>query len=63
MQAAGHLAHNARRTVVVAAALLCAALAGPVASEEIKVALSGSQEIPPVTTSATGTGTINVGAD
>jgi hypothetical protein len=49
--------------VVVAAALLCAALAGPVASEEIKVALSGSQEIPPVTTSATGTGTINVGAD
>ena len=32
-------------------------------SQETKVALSGGQEIPPVTTSATGTAIINVGPD
>ncbi len=32
-------------------------------SQEIKVALSGNQEIPPVTTSASGVGTITVNAD
>lgn len=46
-----------------AAALLFAVYAGPAASDEIKVTLSGAQEIPPVTTSATGTGTVTVGAD
>ena len=32
-------------------------------TEEIKVVLSGAQEIPPVTTSASGTGTIGVAPD
>jgi hypothetical protein len=32
-------------------------------SQEVKVALSGSQEIPPVATSASGTGTFTVNAD
>jgi CHRD domain len=32
-------------------------------SQEVKVALSGSQEVPPVTTSASGSGTITIGAD
>ena len=32
-------------------------------SQEIKVVLSGNQEIPPVATSASGTGTITVNAD
>ena len=46
-----------------AAALLLAGYAGAATTEEIKIVLSGSQEIPPVTTSATGTGTIGVGPD
>ena len=37
--------------------------AGLVLADEISVTLSGSQEIPPVTTSATGTGTLTVGPD
>src|SRR5215204_4180827 len=36
---------------------------GSAASQEIKVMLSGAQEIPPVTTTATGTGTLSLGAD
>jgi hypothetical protein len=36
---------------------------GSVRGDEIKVTLSGNQEIPPVTTSASGTGTFNVGED
>jgi hypothetical protein len=36
---------------------------GSVLSDEVKVTLSGNQEIPPVTTSALGTGTFTVGAD
>ena len=32
-------------------------------SDEIKVTLSGTQEVPPVTTSATGSGTIMINAD
>lgn len=51
------------RVLARAAILSLAAWAGPALSQEIKVALSGAQEIPPVTTSATGTGTVNVGAD
>ena len=51
------------RALALAAILLCAAWAGPALSQEIKVALSGMQEIPPVTTAATGTGTVNIGAD
>lgn len=43
--------------------LLCAVQAGSALAQEIKVTLSGAQEIPPVTTTATGTGTITVGAD
>jgi CHRD domain-containing protein len=46
-----------------AAALLVAASASTVSAADIKVTLSGSQEVPPVTTSAAGTGTITVGAD
>lgn len=50
--------------VLIAAAALCfGAYAAAATTEEIKVVLSGSQEIPPVTTSAAGTGTIGVGPD
>jgi CHRD domain len=49
--------------IALASALFLAAYAAPAASNELKVPLSGAQEIPPVTTSASGTGTISVGAD
>ncbi len=48
---------------VIASVLILAGYAGTASSDEIKVVLSGSQEIPPVTTSASGTGTVVVGAD
>lgn len=36
---------------------------GPAWSAAVKVALSGAEETPPVQTSASGSGTINIGAD
>ncbi len=63
MNAARQCAGHWLWIVVSAITILAAAYAGPVFSDEVKVALSGSQEIPPVTTAATGTGTIAVGAD
>jgi hypothetical protein len=49
-------------TIVGAVAILVAG--SPAAwSQDVKVMLSGAQEVPPVTTSASGTGTIIVGAD
>ena len=47
-------------------ALACAGLLAvplPVSAKDMAVTLSGDQEVPPVTTSASGTGTISVGAD
>lgn len=49
-------------------ALVCAGAIGFAAAsstfaKDMKVTLSGDQEVPPVKTSATGTGTISVGAD
>jgi len=43
--------------------VLAILLAAPALADEIRVTLSGSHEIPPVTTPATATGTITVGAD
>jgi hypothetical protein len=40
-----------------------AGYSGSILGEEVKVTLSGNQEIPPVTTSGSGTGTFNVGED
>ena len=50
-------------TTVAAAALLSAAISVPASSQEVKVVLSGDQEIPPAKTSASGTGSFNVAAD
>jgi hypothetical protein len=54
-----------RKVWVVASVVtvLFAGYAGSVLSDEVKVTLGGNQEIPPVTTSASGTGTFTVGAD
>ena len=49
--------------VVSAVTILFAGYSGSVLSNEVKVTLSGDQEIPPVTTSASGTGTITIAAD
>ena len=48
---------------LAAAALLLGGYAGAATTDELKIVLSGGQEIPPVTTSATGTGTIGVAPD
>ena len=53
---ARHIAMNVF-AVLLASSAICAS------SQEIKVVLSGNQEIPPVATSASGTGTITVNAD
>lgn len=49
--------------VIGMVAIFVAACPGVSWSQEVKVVLSGSQEVPPVTTSASGGGTITVGAD
>lgn len=49
--------------VASAVTVLFAGYAASVSSEEVKVTLGGNQEIPPVTTPASGTGTFTVGAD
>lgn len=63
MHAMNIFARQSLRTIAGVVPLLLAVYAGPAASDEIKVTLSGAHEIPPVTTSATGAGTITVGAD
>ena len=55
-----------RRTLLTSGsviAMLLVALAGVASAADIKVMLSGSQEVPAVTTSASGSGTITVGDD
>lgn len=54
---------HARRIAMNVFTVLLTTYATCASSQEVKVALSGSQEIPPVTTSASGTGTITVNAD
>ncbi len=63
MHATKLLVEKPIRTIMSALAVLCAIHAGPALAQEIKVTLTGAQEIPPVTTTATGTGTLTVGAD
>jgi len=55
-----------RRTllaVLIVMAVFVAMGVGTASAADIMVMLSGSQEVPPVTTSATGSGTITVAAD
>lgn len=51
------------RNAALAGAIALASLAAPALGQEVKVALSGGQEIPPVTTTGTGTGIVAVAAD
>jgi len=52
-----------RRTKLAAAALALAGSTFAASGQEVKVVLSGDQEIPPATTSGSGTGTFSVAAD
>jgi len=63
MDAMKQLAKQSLLVVASAVTVLVAGYWGSALGDEVKVALSGDQEIPPVTTSASGTGTITVGAD
>lgn len=49
--------------IVGAFAIFCAGCAGMAATNNTQVTLSGAQEVPPVTTAASGFGTITVGDD
>jgi hypothetical protein len=60
------IARNIRRSlpvVATGAALLLAWSPLSAQAEDVKVMLSGSQEVPPVTSSGSGSGTISIGAD
>ena len=63
MHMARQSANDSLWGIFAATALLVAAYSGSVLGDEIKVVLTGSQEIPPVTTSASGTGTFSVAPD
>ena len=49
--------------IVAAAVLSLAAYSSAAVAEQIKVTLSGAQEVPPVKTAASGAGTITINAD
>jgi hypothetical protein len=63
MRGLGRVVSGALWASIGAAAILLAGCASMSSSGGTNVALSGSQEIPRVTTGATGTGTFTVGAD
>jgi hypothetical protein len=55
------LLHVLSRPLIAAAAIM--AFSASALAADVKVNLSGAQETPPVTTSASGSGTISIGAD
>jgi len=63
MDAVTQFARHALWLVVSAMTVLFAGYSGFAWSDEVKVLLSGAQEIPPVETSASGIGRISVAAD
>jgi len=63
MDAVKTLAQHSLWMLVGALTVSIAGYSASVLGDEIKVTLSGDQEIPPVTTSASGNGTITVGED
>jgi hypothetical protein len=64
MNAFGQFATHWLRLVAIAIALaFCAGHSGFARSQEVKVQLTGAQEIPPVETAASGIGILSVAAD
>jgi CHRD domain len=58
-----HCSDKAHPVRIVIAAVSLTLLAGAAFAKDVKVTLTGAEEAPPVTTSATGTGTISVAKD
>jgi CHRD domain len=54
---------NIRRSTALLAAAVLIAGSGAVLAADVKVALNGAEETPPVTTTATASGTISISAD
>jgi hypothetical protein len=54
---------TSHRALAFVAAATLFALAGSALAKDVKVTLTGTEETPPVTTSATGQGTISIGKD
>jgi hypothetical protein len=63
MNAVRRVLKNSLMAVLSAITLLFAGYSGPALSDEVKVTLKGDNEIPPVTTAATGIGILVVGTD
>jgi hypothetical protein len=63
MDAVKKFAQHLLWILVGALTISLAGYSASVLGDEVKVTLSGEQEIPPVTTSGSGTGTFNVGED
>ena len=63
MNGVRQIARRLGRVVLGAATVWVVGFSGAVPAEEITVALSGQNEIPPVTTPASGTGTLTIGPD
>jgi hypothetical protein len=63
MDAFGQFATHWLRLVAIAVTVLCAGHSGFALSQQVKVQLTGAQEIPPVETSASGIGILSVAAD
>jgi len=63
MSKCGGFAWRPRRFALSAITAASIAYGGALRADEITVTLSGTQEIPPVTTAASGTGTLTVGPD
>jgi hypothetical protein len=63
MSAVKRLSKASLLAILSATTLLFAVYSGSTSSDEVKVALRGEQEIPPVTSAATGTGFLVVGPD
>ena len=63
MNAANRFAKHALLAVAGAVTIALAGQSGPAFCSDHKIALTGGEEIPPVTTSASGTAILKVGAD
>jgi hypothetical protein len=55
--------HRAVRSVAIIPLIAAFLMAGPAFAQDVSVSLTGGEETPPVTTSATGQGTISVAKD
>lgn len=63
MEALDRYAGKVLRASLVAGAALVVGYSGLALGDDVKVVLSGAQEIPPVSTAASGVGVVHVGAD